>query len=247
MDEVCQLCPDFGGHYTDSAAIQIILESFFSHHKTSRGQRVVATLMAAVRSCDFNTAEPEEVLKRIIDAAKDLMSADRGTLWLLDWDRVSADLSVRNELWSRIQFDNGRVEEVRLEIGEGFAGEVAKSYEPLNIPFDLYNHPASARSQATDAASGYRTCSLLCMPILNQDGELIGMTQLVNKKKVGHYPALPLVYGQPVPEHYRTSFDDSDQKCLYIFNSQVGILIQNAELLAAVRQQEQRLRNSLPE
>ncbi|MBE9066944.1 GAF domain-containing protein, partial [Leptolyngbya cf. ectocarpi LEGE 11479] len=223
----------------DSAAIQIILESFFSYHKTSRGQRVAATLMAAVRSCDFNTAEPEEVLKRIIDAAKDLMSADRGTLWLLDCDR--------NELWSRIQFDNGRVEEIRLKVGEGFAGEVAKSHEPLNIPFDLYNHPDSARAQATDATSGYRTCSLLCMPILNQDGELIGVTQLVNKKKAGHYSVLPLVHGQPVPELYRTSFDDSDQKCLYIFNNQVGMLIQNAELLAAVRQQEQRLRENLSE
>ncbi|NEQ54642.1 MAG: GAF domain-containing protein, partial [Leptolyngbya sp. SIO3F4] len=223
----------------NSAAIQIILESFFSYHKTSRGQRVAATLMAAVRSCDFTTAEPEEVLKRIIDAAKELMSADRGTLWLLD--------SERQELWSRIQFDNGNVEEIRLKIGEGFAGEVAQHCEPLNIPFDLYNHPASARSKATDVSSGYRTCSLLCMPILNQDGELIGVTQLINKKKAGHYPELPLVHDQPVPELYRTSFDDSDQKCLYIFNNQVGMIIQNAELLAAVRQQEEILRENLSE
>lgn len=221
----------------NSAAIQIILESFFSYHKTSRGQRVAATLMSAVRTCDFNTAEPEEILGRIIDAAKELMSADRGTLWLLDRDR--------NELWSRIQFDNGSVEEIRLKIGEGFAGEVAKACQPLNIPFDLYNHPDSIQAKATDAESGYRTCSLLCMPIINQDGELIGVTQLINKKKAGHYPEVSLMHNQPVPELYRTSFDDSDQKCLYIFNNQVGTIIQNAELLAAVRQQEQILRKNL--
>lgn len=223
----------------NSTAIKIILESFFSYHKTSRGQRVAATLMAAVRSCDFNTAEPEEILGRIIEAAKDLMSADRGTLWLLDCDR--------NELWSRIQFDDGTVQEIRLKIGEGFAGVVAKTLEPLNISFDLYNHPASERAKTTDASSGYRTCSLLCMPILNKDGELIGVTQLINKKKAGHYPELPLVYDRPVPELYRASFDDSDQKCLYIFNNQVGMIIQNAELLAAVRQQEQVLRGNLSE
>ncbi|MEM9484033.1 MAG: GAF domain-containing protein, partial [Cyanobacteria bacterium P01_F01_bin.116] len=223
----------------NSAAIQVILESFFSYHKTSRGQRVAATLMAALRSCDLGTAEPEEILARIIDAAKDLMGADRGTLWLLDCDR--------NELWSRIQFDNGQVQEIRLKIGEGFAGKVAKTRQPLNIPFDLYNHPASERSQTTDANSGYRTCSLLCMPILNQDGELMGVTQLINKKRIGHYPELPLVHDQPVPELYRTSFDHSDQKCLYIFNNQVGMIIQNAELLAAVRQQEQILRENLSE
>ncbi|MEM9805276.1 MAG: GAF domain-containing protein [Cyanobacteria bacterium P01_D01_bin.56] len=222
-----------------SAAIQIILESFFSYHKTSRGQRVAATLMAAVRSCDFSTAEPEEILGRIIEAAKELMSADRGTLWLLDSDR--------NELWSRIQFGDSQVKEIRLKLGEGFAGGVAQRRTALNIPFDLYEHPASARAKATDASSGYRTCSLLCMPILNQDGELIGVTQLVNKKKAGHYPDLPLVHNQPVPELYRASFDESDQKCLYIFNNQVGTIIQNAELLAAVRQQEQILRENLSE
>ena len=221
----------------NSAAIQIILESFFSYHKTSRGQRVAATLMAAVRSCDFSKAEPEDVLRRIIHAAKELMSADRGTLWLLDSDR--------KELWSRIQFDDRIVREVRLKIGEGFAGEVAKTREPLNIPFDLYDHPSSHRAKVTDASSGYRTCSLLCMPILNQDGELIGVTQLINKRKAGHYPELPLMHDQPVPELYRTSFDESDQKCLYIFNNQVGIIIQNAELLAAVRQQEEILRENL--
>lgn len=224
---------------TDSTAIQIILESFFSYHKTSRGQRVAAALMAAMRSCDFGKAEPEEVLGCIIDAAKDLMSADRGTLWLLDSDR--------QELWTRIQFDNHEVRELRLKIGEGFAGKVAQSCEPLNVPFDLYNHPISDRAKATDTISGYRTCSLLCMPILNPDGELIGVTQLINKQKAGHYSMLPLVHGQPVPELYRTSFDDSDQKCLYIFNNQVGVIIQNAELLAIVRQQEQILRENLSE
>jgi GAF domain-containing protein len=220
----------------DAAAIQIILESFFSYHKTSRGQRVAAALMAAVRHCDFSTAAPEEILRRMIDAAKDLMSADRGTLWLLDRDR--------QELWTQIQFEDRQVRELRIKVGEGFAGEVAKSCEPLNIPFDLYEHPTSDRAQATDALSGYRTCSLLCMPILNPDGELIGVTQLVNKKKAGHYAALPLTYDQPVPELYRASFDDSDQKCLYIFNNQVGVIIQNIELLAAVRQQEQVLRGN---
>ncbi|MGD1905706.1 MAG: GAF domain-containing protein [Leptolyngbyaceae cyanobacterium] len=222
----------------DSTAIQIILESFFSYHKTSRGQRVAAALMAAVRHCDFSTAAPEEILRRMIDAAKDLMSADRGTLWLLDSDR--------QELWTQIQFEDRQVRELRIKVGEGFAGGVAQSYEPLNIPFDLYEHPTSDRAQATDAISGYRTCSLLCMPILNPDGELIGVTQLVNKKKAGHYSELPLVYDQPVPELYRASFDDSDQKCLYIFNNQVGVIIQNIELLAAVRQQEQVLRGNTP-
>jgi GAF domain-containing protein len=223
----------------DSTAIQIILESFFSYHKTSRGQRVAAALMAAMRSCDFSKAEPEEVLGRIIDAAKDLMSADRGTLWLLDDDR--------QELWTRIQFDDRQVRELRIKIGEGFAGGVAQRREPLNIAFDLYHHPDSDRAKATDAISGYRTCSLLCMPILNPDGELIGVTQLINKKRAGHYAELPPLYDQAVPDLYQASFDDSDQKCLYIFNNQVGVIIQNAELLAEVRQQEQVLRGNLSE
>jgi len=216
--------------------IRMILESFFSYHKTARGQRVAATLMAATRSVSHGSLEPEDILKRVMEAAKELMNADRSTLWLLDRSA--------HELWTKIPFEQGKLIEVRLRVGEGYAGKVAETGKPINIPFDLYDHPDSATARNTDRQSGYRTCSLLCMPVLNPDGELIGVTQLINKRRTGEVVDSPPLYNQKIPEGFQTSFDQSDQKYMEIFNNQAGVILQNAELLAAVKRQEETLRQS---
>lgn len=216
--------------------IQMILESFCSYHKTARGQRVAAALMAATRSVSQSSLEPEEIVIRVMEAAKDLMNADRSTLWLLD--------PIKNELWTKVLTESG-AKELRVRVGEGYAGKVAETAKALNIPFDLYSHPDSETAKHTDRRTGYRTCSLLCVPILNPDGELIGVTQLVNKKASCDLPGVKPVYGSEIPDCFRASFDETDQKYMQIFNNQAGVILQNAELLAAVRRQEQTLRGNI--
>lgn len=225
--------------FANAPMIRMILESFFSYHKTARGRRVAATLMAATRSVSQGSLEPEDILQRVMDAAKELMNADRSTLWLRDRNA--------HELWTKIPFGDGTLHEIRIRVGDGYAGKVAETGKPINIPFDLYDDPHSARSQETDRHSGYRSCSLLCMPVLNPDGELIGVTQLINKRRPGDFEDLPLTYGQEIPECFQISFTQSDQKYMEIFNNQAGVILQNAELLAAVKRQEEALRqNSTP-
>ncbi|MBD1896068.1 GAF domain-containing protein [Coleofasciculus sp. FACHB-129] len=224
--------------------VQMILESFRSYHKTARGQRVAAALMAAARSVNQSSLDLQEILKRVMEAAKKLMNADRSTLWILD--------QKPGELWTQIPFDDGSVKELRVKVGQGYAGKVAESGEPLNIPFDLYSRPDSETAKKTDLQTGYRTCSLLCMPVFSPDGDLIGVTQLVNKRKQGDFPEYDspdqLAFLQEeAPEYFRASFDDSDQKYMQIFNNQAGVILQNAELLAAVKKQERSLRDNLSE
>ncbi|MBD2092604.1 GAF domain-containing protein [Microcoleus sp. FACHB-1515] len=216
--------------------IRMILESFRSYHKTARGQRVAAALMAATRSVSQSSLEPKEILQRVMEVAKELMNADRSTLWLLDHKN--------HELWTEIMVEDGSFREFRVPVGQGYAGKVAETAEPINIPFDLYDHPSSEIARRTDRQSGYRTCSLLCLPVLNPDGELIGVTQLVNKKRSADSFAV-LSGERQVPECFQTSFDETDQKYMQIFNNQVGVILQNAELLAAVKHQEQTLRDNL--
>lgn len=222
----------------DAAAIQLVLDSFCAYHKTTRGQRVAAALMAATRFLEKGRVDSAELLKRVIDAAKDLMHADRGTLWLLD--------SERQCLWTHLPIGTNSFQKVSVPLGQGFAGKVAASGSDLNIPYDLYDHPESAWARATDQTSGYRTYSLLCMPILNPDGELIGVTQLVNKtiRSRSGSTARPGESQRPA-ERFQASFDESDRKCLHIFNNQVGKILQNAELLATVKQQEETLQGAL--
>ncbi|HBB32416.1 MAG TPA: GAF domain-containing protein [Cyanobacteria bacterium UBA8803] len=217
--------------------IRMILESFKSYHKTARGQRVAAALMAAIRSVSQSALELEEILRRVMDAAKELMNADRSTLWLLDLNT--------HELWTKLPFDNGLLQELRVRVGEGYAGKVAEMGVPLNIPFDLYDYPDSETAKRTDRKTGYRTCSLLCMPVWNPDGELIGVTQLVNKKKPGEFSDTNLVDEKNIPDYLRVSFDQNDQKYMQLFNNQVGVILQNWELLASVKRHEQILRDDL--
>src|SRR4028119_109686 len=183
--------------------------------------------MAATRSVSQSNLELKEILQRVMEAAKKLMNADRSTLWLLDHKT--------DELWTEILFDDGSVKELRVQVGEGYAGKVAEIGKPLNIPFDLYGHPGSETARKTDQKSGYRTYSLLCMPVFSPDGELIGVTQLVNKKKPGEFPEYDPSeeinseteaaeqsehFRVSAPEHFRISFDESDQKYMQIFNNQ---------------------------
>jgi GAF domain-containing protein len=159
-------------------SIRLILESSRSFYKATQRQRAAAALMSATQSLSKSSLDLEETLKKVMDEAKQLMNADRSTLWLIDRDK--------NDLWTKIPIGpRGELKEIRIPMGVGYAGTVAKSGEPLNIPFDLYDHQGSETSKRVDQTSGYRTCSLLCMPVFNSDQELIGVTQLVNKKKQG--------------------------------------------------------------
>ncbi|MEM8641144.1 MAG: GAF domain-containing protein [Cyanobacteria bacterium P01_G01_bin.54] len=208
--------------------IRMILESFRSYHKTARGQRVAAALMAATRSVSQSSLELDVILQRVMDAAKELMNADRSTLWLLDRQEA--------ELWTKLPVGDNDFKELRLKVGQGYAGRVAELGTPLNVPYDLYDFPDSETAKRTDARTGYRTCSLLCMPIWNPDGELIGVTQLVNKIDSESFQSY-VSQLNGVPEFFQTSFDQNDQQYMQVFNNQVGVILQNAELLATVKQQ----------
>jgi hypothetical protein len=102
---------------------------------------------------------------------------------------------------------------------------VAQTGHPVNIPFDLYDHPDSEVARKTDEKTHYRTCSLLCMPVLGSDGELLAVTQLVNKRKQGDFGEYDSVDWPNVPDYFKTSFEEKDQRDMEIFNNQVGVVI----------------------
>ncbi|MEM7727189.1 MAG: adenylate/guanylate cyclase domain-containing protein [Cyanobacteria bacterium P01_A01_bin.45] len=218
-------------------SIRLILESSRSFYVATQKQRAAAALMKAVKSLSQSNLDLEDTLKRVMDEAKELMNADRSTLWLLDRDR--------QELWTKITLDNGCLKELRVPVGIGFAGKVAATGTKLNIPFDLYEHKDSDTARKMDRQNGYRTCSLLCMPVFNADRELIGVTQLVNKKKSGDFRPYNPQNWPDAPDCFQASFDSNDEQFMEAFNIQAGVALQNAQLFATVKQQEQMQRDIL--
>lgn len=116
-----------------------------------------------------SSLEIDKLLKLILETATGTVQADRGTLYLVD--------EVKQELWSKVLQGNEMVE-IRLPLGKGIAGCVAVEGETINIP-DAYNDPRF--NPEVDKKTGYRTKTILCMPMKNKDGKIIGVFQLLNK------------------------------------------------------------------
>jgi adenylate cyclase len=217
-------------------SIRLILESSRSFYKATQQQRAAQALMQATKALSESSLDLEETLSKVMDEAKKLMQADRSTLWLLDEER--------GELWTKIPI-NGVLQELRIPKDAGFAGQVATTGEPLLIPFDLYEHPNAETAKEVDGRTGYRTCSMLCMPVFNAGGTLIGVTQLVNKIKQGEFPPYNPENFPEAPDCWKASFNRNDQEFMKAFNIQAGVALQNAKLFATVKQQEQMQRDIL--
>ena len=119
-----------------------------------------------------STLDLDVLLQIIVDIALEMIQGERGTVYLLD-DR-------KGELWAKIAtgLDGSSRVKIHLPIGKGIAGYVGATGDTINIP-DAYLDPRF--DPDFDKATGYRTKSILCMPMKNKDGRIIGVFQLLNK------------------------------------------------------------------
>lgn len=112
----------------------------------------------------------DELLRVIAEETKNAIQADRCTVFL--WDKDS------DELWSKVALGLDSSKEIRFPADKGLAGYVVKTGESLNI-VDAYND--SRFNPEVDLKTGYRTKTILCMPITNNNREIIGAFQVLNK------------------------------------------------------------------
>lgn len=110
----------------------------------------------------------DDLLQAIVDAARGLTTADRGTLYLVDREK--------DELWSKV-IDGNNISEIRLKLGEGIAGWSALNREVVNIA-DVQSD--SRFKSSIDRSSGFITKNMLCFPIINKSDEVVGVLQLLN-------------------------------------------------------------------
>jgi Nif-specific regulatory protein len=99
-----------------------------------------------------------------------LLDAERASIFLLDAERM--------ELWSRVAM--GTDEVLRFDARLGLAGDVLLNRRIVNIE-DAYLDDRF--NPAIDAQLGYRTRSVLAVPLVNESGETIGVFQVLNKRR----------------------------------------------------------------
>jgi putative ABC transport system ATP-binding protein len=136
-----------------------------------------------VANADATRTLVDQVLEVTALRIRKLLAADRATVYLLD--------KQRGVLRSRVAHHTGEAPlDIQLPIGTGIAGRVAQLGKTMNID-DPYAHPdfnpEVDRSSAKRVELGktqklFVTRSILCMPIFDRKGEVIGVAQLLNKR-----------------------------------------------------------------
>ena len=150
----------------------------------------VAKALVAERDLD-------RLLKLIVQAAARVVEADRCSLFLVD--------KAKGELWSKIAQGVG-TREIRFPMGRGIAGTVAETNTPINIA-DAYDDPRF--NPDVDKETGYRTKSILCVPMRSLEGEVVGVLQALNKILGG-------------------TFTEEDEELLSALGGQAAVAVNNA-------------------
>jgi len=114
--------------------------------------------------------ELDDMLVQVVDVAREVMGAERGTVFLYD-DR-------RHELSARVGTGLA-MEEIRFPADEGIAGICARMRGIVNVP-DAYAH--SGFNREIDRRMGYTTRCILSVPLVGLYNDLVGVLQLINKK-----------------------------------------------------------------
>jgi len=143
------------------------------------------------------------LLQKVMSEATRMLNAERATLFLND--------EKTNELFSKVGLGLAATE-IRLPNHLGIAGAVFTSRQTVNIPYayaDLRFNPAF------DKKTGFFTRSILCVPVINKVGKIIGVTQVLNKRS--------------------GPFTAEDESRLKAFTAQVSIALENAKLFDDVQ------------
>ncbi|HEV7763833.1 MAG TPA: HD domain-containing phosphohydrolase [Thermoanaerobaculia bacterium] len=171
------------------------------------------------------------LLTMILSKARELSRSDAGSLYLLD--EQGGRKVLRWKLAQNDSIDVEGFEEKILPITrKSLAGYVAMTGETLVID-DAYDLPADAEyeiNRSFDEQNGYLTRSLLVFPMTNHAGDVIGVLQLINRKRVG---APARLTAANVPENV-ISFRDDTSEIMRALASQAAVAVENNLLYESI-------------
>src|SRR6266542_3612361 len=157
----------------------------------------------------------DQLLLTVGEQTSTAIRADRTTFFLVD-DRTDT-------VWSRSATELEAP--IRVPVGVGMAGHVAKSGEILNVP-DCYEHPiwSKGKGPEQDKLNDYITKTMLVMPVKSGSGKIIGVFQILNKLRQDG--GLPTSHNEDWPV-----FDDEDVELMESIAASAAIAVQNAYLV----------------
>jgi sigma-B regulation protein RsbU (phosphoserine phosphatase) len=158
-----------------------------------------------------SSLELEEVLENIMTTSRSILKADACSLMLVDEKTGELVFEVAQGPVAH-KLKGG----MRIKKGQGIAGQVFETGEPTLIE-DAYCDPRF--NQEVDRMTGYRTRSILCVPLKIQD-RVIGVSQIINKLD-------------------GTSFNAEDEETLGLLCASAATAIENARLHREILRKQQ--------
>ena len=174
--------------------------------------------------------DPVKLLDMILHKSREITSADAGSLYLAEGD---------DETGRRLRFKISQNDSVKIDYQEhtipitteSIAGYVAATGRALDIP-DVYKISADCPyhfNRHFDDSTGYRSIGVLSIPMKNHQGEIIGIIQLINKKKdfsmqlskENHFDGV-------VP------FSSDDEELISSLASQAAVALENSTLIKSI-------------
>jgi putative methionine-R-sulfoxide reductase with GAF domain/predicted Ser/Thr protein kinase len=147
-----------------------VLDRVLAEVSVTRAKMVKLMVILEANKALAATFDPTEILRIILRTATSETDAERGTIFLRDPGSP--------ELVSQI-LEGGSVAPIRLPVGRGIAGTVARTGEIVNIK-DAYKDPRF--DSRTDLTSGFLTRTILAAPLRTPKGEIVGVVEVLNKR-----------------------------------------------------------------
>jgi HD-GYP domain-containing protein (c-di-GMP phosphodiesterase class II) len=170
----------------------------------------------------------------ILTKSRELTSADAGSLYLVEADPETGERRLRFQWAQNDSISMGYAHRTTMPLSpQSMAGYVAVTGDALHLD-DVYDLPPGVPynfNRAFDEQTGYRARSMLLVPMINHDGDIVGVIQLINRKRHGQarLTTLDMVEREVIP------FDAADDQLLRSFASQAAVALDNQQLLESIQ------------
>jgi HD-GYP domain-containing protein (c-di-GMP phosphodiesterase class II) len=174
----------------------------------------------------------DKLLGLILEKSRFITGADAGSIYVVEGN-PSGERQLRFKLSQNdsVKFDS---REFTIPLStRSMAGAAALYAKPTNI-VDVYDMPPGTPfgfDRSFDDKVGYRTRSVLCMPLVSRENEVIGVIQLINKKRDKE----KRLFTKECVDEQVIAFDERSQELVGTLAAQAGISLENAMLLEEIR------------
>ena len=195
--------------------------------------------IGAALSAEHDTGK---LLEMILTKSRGITAADAGSLYLVEEVEAGGEgQKSRPETRKRLRFKLAQNDSVAVPFREStmeinqksIAGYVAWTGDPVIIEdaYHLADDVPYSINRKFDEDSGYRTKSILAVPMKNQKGEVVGVVQLINAKRSGKEK---LTSVNAIAEQV-ISFSTRQQELVTSLASQAAVAYENSELYEAIQ------------